>query len=119
MLVVEDDPAVRDVAVLMLRDLGYQVLEAGDGAEAMRLFGDNLNQIDLVLADVLLPGGMKGDEVGRRLASMRPGLPVLFMSGYSGITVLQRGGSGERTHYIEKPFRKEQLARKLAEVLNG
>ena len=118
-LVVEDDPAVRDVAVSMLRDLGYQVLEAADGAEAIRLFGDDPGRIDLLLADVLLPGGMKGDEVGRRLADVRPGLPVLFMSGYSGSAVLQRGGLRERTHYIDKPFRKEQLAQKLAEALGG
>ncbi len=82
-LVVEDDDDVREVAVAMLRDLGYRVLAAADGAEALRVFGENDAKVDLLLVDVVLPGGMKGDEVARRLGEARPGVRVLFMSGYT------------------------------------
>jgi CheY-like chemotaxis protein len=116
-LVVEDDAAVREVAVEMLRDLGYRVLAAADGPAALRVFGDNDAKVDLLLADIVLTGGMKGDEVARRLAAVRPGLRTLFMSGYTENAVVHHGRLDDGVQLIGKPFQRQQLARKVAEML--
>jgi signal transduction histidine kinase len=113
-LVVEDDDSVREVAVAILRDLGYQVLEEADGTEALRVFDENGGMVDLLLVDVVLPGGMKGDEVARRLAEMGPGLRTLFMSGYTEDPVVHHDDGAQ---LIWKPFQREPLARKVARML--
>ena len=116
-LVVEDEAAVREVTVEMLRDLGYRVVAAADGAEALRVFGENDAKIDLLLADIVLTGGMKGDEVARRLAEIRPGLRTLFMSGYTENAVVHHGRLDDGVQLIGKPFQRQHLARKVVEVL--
>jgi CheY-like chemotaxis protein len=116
-LVVEDEPAVREVCVATLRELGYRVLEAGDGPEALRVFGENDARIDLLLTDVVLTGRMKGDTVARRLQEVRPDLRVLFMSGYTENAIVHHGRLDDGVHLIGKPFHREQIARKVAEVL--
>jgi CheY-like chemotaxis protein len=116
-LVVEDDAPVRQVAVEILRDLGYRVLEAGDGPEALRVFGENAAKVDLLLADIVLAGGMKGNEVSRRLTAIRPALLTLFMSGYTENAIVHHGRLDDGVQLIGKPFQREQLARKVAEVL--
>ncbi|RAI59964.1 histidine kinase [Roseicella frigidaeris] len=115
-LLLEDDARVREVTAAMLRELGYGVQEAGDGAEALRLVEAGA-PIDLLLADIVLPGGMKGNEVARRLAPLRPGLRVLFMSGYTENAIVHHGRLDDGVHLIGKPFTREQLALKIAEVL--
>jgi signal transduction histidine kinase/CheY-like chemotaxis protein len=116
-LVVEDETAVREVTVEMLRDLGYRVLAAADGAEALRVFGENDAKVDLLLADIVLTGGMKGNEVSRRLTEIRPGLRTLFMSGYTENAIVHHGRLDEGVQLIGKPFQRPHLARKVAEVL--
>ncbi len=116
-LLLEDDASVREVAAGMLRDLGYRVLEAEDGADALRVFGTSDGGIDLLLADVVLPGGMKGNEVARRLQAIRPDLRVLFMSGYTENAIVHHGRLDDGVQLIGKPFTREVLARKVAEVL--
>jgi signal transduction histidine kinase/FixJ family two-component response regulator len=117
-LVVEDDPAVREVTVGILRDLGYRVLEAGAGTEALDVFCENGARTDLLLCDVVLPGGMKGNEVAHRLLEIRPDLRVLFMSGYTENAIVHQGRLDEGAHLLGKPFSREALARKVAEVLD-
>jgi signal transduction histidine kinase/CHASE3 domain sensor protein/DNA-binding NarL/FixJ family response regulator len=116
-LVVEDDDNVREVAVAILRDLGYQVLAAADGAEALRVADAAGAAIELLLVDVVLPGGMKGDEVARRLGAGRPGLRTLFMSGYTEDAALHQDRHDGSVQLIVKPFQQKQLARKVAAVL--
>jgi signal transduction histidine kinase/FixJ family two-component response regulator len=116
-LVVEDDAAVREVAVEMLRDLGYRVLAAADGPEALRVFGENDAKVDLLLADIVLTGGMKGHEVARRLTEVRPGLQTLFMSGYTENAVVHHGRLDDGVQLIGKPFQRQHLARKVAAML--
>jgi len=118
-LVVEDEPAVREACVAILRDLGYRVLEAADGLEALRVFGENDGKIDLLLTDVVLTGRMKGNEVARRLKEIRPDLCVLFMSGYTENAIVHRGRLDDGVQLIGKPFHREQIARKVAEVLGS
>ncbi|TDH59542.1 response regulator [Dankookia rubra] len=115
-LVLEDDAQVREVTATMLRELGYRVLEAGDGPTALRLAAEGV-PIDLLLADVVLPGGMKGSEVARRLTELRPGLRVLFMSGYTENAIVHHGRLDDGVQLIGKPFSREQLARKVVEAL--
>ncbi|HUB12758.1 MAG TPA: CHASE3 domain-containing protein [Acetobacteraceae bacterium] len=117
-LVVEDDPHVRELTTTMLRQLGYQVLQAADGPEALRVFGENGARVDLLLVDVVLPRGMKGDEVSRRLTAICPGLRTLFMSsGYTENAIVHHGRLDDGVHLINKPFSSEALARKVADVL--
>jgi CheY-like chemotaxis protein len=116
-LVVEDEATVREIACAILADLGYRVLEAADGEEALRVFGANAASVDLLLTDVVLPGKVRGREVAERVRSVRPDVRVLFMSGYTENSIVHHGRLDDGVHLIGKPFKREQLARKVAEVL--
>ena len=82
-LVVEDEPVLRDMAHLILQDCGYHVLEAGSGAEALRVWERNPDAIDLVLTDMVMPGGVSGRDLAVRLLANHPQLKVIFTSGYN------------------------------------
>ena len=116
-LVVEDEPAVREIACAILSDLGYRVLEAADGEEALRVFGQNTTAIDLLLTDVVLPGKVRGRELSERVLALRPDVRVLFMSGYTENSIVHHGRLDDGVHLLGKPFKREQLALKVAEVL--
>jgi two-component system, cell cycle sensor histidine kinase and response regulator CckA len=108
-LVVEDDEAVRTLARRCLEEAGYRVLEAAAGREGLELVTASDGQVDLVLCDVILPG-MTGHELGRCLETFRPELPILYMSGYPGLEVLERGLIAREAPFLEKPFSPESLA---------
>ncbi len=108
---------MREVAGNLLRDLGYLVHEVYDGAEALRFVENRAVSLDLALIDVVLPGGMKGSEVARRLVEARPGLRILFMSGYTENAIVHQGRLDDGVLLISKPFEREQLALKVAEAL--
>ncbi len=116
-LVVEDEPAVREIATAILGDLGYRVLEAVDGEEGLRVFGANANSVDLVLTDLVLPGKLRGRELAERVTAVRPEVKVLFMSGYTESAIVHHGRLDDGVQLIGKPFKREQLARKVADVL--
>jgi CheY-like chemotaxis protein len=110
-LLVDDDPAVREVTAQMLSNLGYAVVQADGGRTAV----ERLEQgaaVDLVLADFAMPG-MNGGELARAVSSRYPKLPVVFITGYAELGELGMGSST----IIQKPFREEQLVRKLSMVL--
>jgi signal transduction histidine kinase/CHASE3 domain sensor protein/CheY-like chemotaxis protein len=116
-LVVEDEPSVREIAVSLLRDLGYQVIEAPDAIAGLALFEAEPDRFDLLLTDVVLPGPMRGRELAERAQALRPCLPVLFMSGYTENAILHHGRLDDGVNLISKPFKRDQLAQKVAEVL--
>jgi signal transduction histidine kinase/CHASE3 domain sensor protein/CheY-like chemotaxis protein len=116
-LVVEDEAAVREIAVAILRDLGYRVLEAADGDEGLRVFGDHMGAIDLLLTDVVLPGKVRGRQLAERITEIRPDVRILFMSGYTENSIVHQGRLDDGVQLIGKPLRREALARKVAEVL--
>ncbi|WP_455957791.1 response regulator [Methylorubrum aminovorans] len=116
-LVVEDEAAVREIACAILADLGYRVLEAADGEEALRVFGANMAAIDLLLTDVVLPGKVRGRELSERVLALRPNVRVVFMSGYTENSIVHHGRLGDGVHLVGKPFKREQLDRRVAEVL--
>jgi PAS domain S-box-containing protein len=114
-LVVEDDEAVRTLARRSLEEVGYKVLEAATGRAALKLLNAD---IDLILCDVILPE-MSGHELGHRVGTIRPDLPVLYMSGYPGLEVVERGLIAHDAPFIEKPFTSESLARSVRGLLTG
>ncbi len=116
-LVVEDEPGVRSLAVEFLRRHGYQVLESENGNRALELFAREGQRIDLVLTDVVMPG-MNGPEMVQHLLALRPELKVLFMSGYTD-DVLPHDSGFETWRLVQKPFSVEELIVKLREVLDG
>ena len=118
-LITEDDPAVRRVAERILRSAGYTVHCAGGGAEALDLLDDSGREVDLLLADVVMPG-MRGDDLARRAVAMRPGLHVLFMSGYSDqAPPRDLGPTAGATSFIDKPFDAGTLLERVREMLRG
>jgi len=116
-LVVEDEAGVREIAVAILRNLSYHVLEAPDGDEGLRVFGAHAAEIDMLLTDVVLPGKVRGRELAERIISIRPEVKVLFMSGYTENSIVHHGRLDDGVQLLGKPFKREQLARKVAEVL--
>jgi CheY-like chemotaxis protein len=108
-LLVEDDPTVRVVTGRMLRELGYSVLEAGSASEARNVAASADGRIDLLLTDVVMPGG-SGRELAQALTLARPGLPVVFMSGYTADVVLRQGIVQDQVAFLSKPFTADSLA---------
>ncbi len=117
-LVVEDEDVVRALACRGLRERGYTVLEARHGREALDRLAECRHPIGLVISDVVMPE-LGGRELGSQLAVLQPELPILFMSGYTGEDVIQRGLLDPGVPYQQKPFTPEGLARKVREMLDG
>jgi len=118
-LIAEDDMAVRRVAERILTTAGYAVVSAGGGTEALELLDDPANHFDLLLADVVMPG-MRGDDLARRAVAMRPGLHVLFMSGYSdNAPPSELGPTAGGVSFIDKPFDAGALLERLRELLGA
>jgi len=117
-LVVEDDDAVRRMVREFLKISGYTVLEARSGADAIQFVERGDQTINLVLTDVLMPG-MKGRELVERLAELRSGIKVLYMSAYTEDAAINIGVLSPGTAFIEKPFSPDDLANKVREVLSA
>jgi PAS domain S-box-containing protein len=116
-LVVEDEPMVRDLARRALERRGYDVVVVTDGAAALRWLEAEAPRVDLVLTDVVMPK-MTGKELADRVWSRYPGLPVLFMTGYSSEDVLKRGLVVAGASFIQKPFTPEGLVETVGRLLN-
>jgi CheY-like chemotaxis protein len=116
-LVVEDDARVRRVAVARLEDTGYRVLEAANGVEGRALLASH-PEISLLFTDIVMPGGMTGDELAKEARSMRPDIKILFTSGYSEPRVAGRelGAAGS---WLRKPYTASELAVRLRELLGA
>jgi two-component system, cell cycle sensor histidine kinase and response regulator CckA len=117
-LVVEDKEPVRSVLLEILVDLGYTVLEASDGAHALELARAHDGPIHLLLADIVMPG-MQGDEVARRLRTIRPETKILFMSGYTKRAVADSLVAESGAAFIPKPFSLPELTEKLRSILGA
>lgn len=115
-LVVEDDRAVRRMTCEFLKIKGYAVVDVNSAADAIAFVGSHPDSIDLVLTDVSMPR-MKGTELVERLAKLRPGLKVLYMSAYTEDVAINSGILGPGNAFIEKPFSPDELANKVREVL--
>jgi len=117
-LVVDDDPGIRRLVVATLRPLGYIVLEAGSGEEALQVAADETGPIDLLLTDVIMPG-ISGRLLAERLTPSRPEMRVVYMSGYTGNAIADKGILLPGIHFINKPLVPTALARRLRAILDG
>jgi two-component system cell cycle sensor histidine kinase/response regulator CckA len=115
-LVVEDEKAVRELTVRMLKHLGYIILTASSGAEALEISSAHQGNIDLLLTDVVMPN-MSGRQLADALLLLRPQTKVLFLSGYTENTVVHHGVLEKGVDFLPKPFTRENLAKKLREML--
>jgi two-component system, cell cycle sensor histidine kinase and response regulator CckA len=115
-LLVEDEPDVREVTRAVLEHAGYRVLESNGPEEALRLGNEHRGHIGLLLSDVVMPG-MNGPELALRLQNLQPGLITVFMSGYADRDVLHKVMRGAMTTYIQKPFTIEVLLSGVAKAL--
>ena len=116
-LMGEDDPAVRKMVVRLLQNRGYQVLAAKDGLEALNLFQAHINEIAMVLLDVVMPR-LGGREVYEKIVTIKPGVPVLFSSGYSANAIHTRFVLDEGMQLIPKPYDPDMLLRKIRDLLD-
>jgi hypothetical protein len=115
-LVVEDQTDVRDYTAVALGSYGYRVLKAESAAEALSICEREGERIDLVLTDVVMPG-FSGLELAGRLEELRPGIRILYMSGYTDNAIIQRGVLDRGAGFITKPFGPERLAAKVRGAL--
>jgi PAS domain S-box-containing protein len=118
LLVVEDEESVRRLAVLALREHGYRVLEAANGAEALRTLGTFDDDIDLVVTDVVMPV-MGGRQLVEALKPLRPDARVLYVSGYTDDAVIRHGVQRADVAFLQKPYTPQELAEKVRRVLDG
>jgi two-component system cell cycle sensor histidine kinase/response regulator CckA len=116
LLVVDDEEMVRRLAARMLVTMGYRVLEARSGQEAVRLLRRGAHRIDGVLTDVAMPG-IGGRELGETIARCWPQIRVLYMSGFAANRMVNEGALDPSVPFIQKPFTSEQLGRRIREVL--
>jgi PAS domain S-box-containing protein len=117
-LLAEDEPSVRRMVCRALRSGGYRVLEAINGAEALQIAQRESAAIHLVVSDLVMPV-MGGRELGERLAQVRPGIRMLYISGYTDDDVIRRGLLDPGSPFLQKPFEAPALARKVREVLDA
>jgi PAS domain S-box-containing protein len=117
-LVVEDDAAVRIVAVSILESLGYRVRQAEDGQTALDILQQG-DPVDLLFTDLIMPNGMSGQDLLRSARAQRPGLKALFTSGYSASFIAARGDADQSVPLLNKPYRKQKLAEAIRNALDG
>jgi two-component system, cell cycle sensor histidine kinase and response regulator CckA len=115
-LLVEDEQAVRDLTLKMLQQLGYKILTAESGGDALSVCKAYAGELSLLLTDVVMPG-MSGRQLADALMLMRPGIKVLFLSGYTENTVVHHGVLDPGVDFLPKPFSREVLGKKLREIL--
>jgi PAS domain S-box-containing protein len=117
-LLAEDEAVVRDLVQEILEQAGYTVLAACDGREALRLSKQHPGEIDLMVTDVVMPG-LSGRDVAERLWLSRPDTKVLYMSGYTDVTVFDPGVLDPGSEFLQKPFSSSELAQKVREILDS
>jgi len=117
-LVIDDEPLVRMLVVDALTELGYVAIEALDGAMGLTVLRSKA-RVDLLVTDVGLPGGLNGRQVADAARSLRPGLPVLFITGYAETAVLNHGDLEPGMHIVTKPFGVDDVARRIRAILMG
>ncbi|UFN51475.1 response regulator [Roseomonas sp. OT10] len=115
-LVVDDEPTVRMLVMEVLEELGYAAIEAGDGAAGLKLLQSEA-RIDLLVTDVGLPGGMNGRQMADAARVTRPGLKVLFITGYAENAVVGDGHLEPGMHVMTKPFAMQALAQRIRSLI--
>jgi CheY-like chemotaxis protein len=117
-LIVDDEPTVRMLVSEVLVELGFVSVEAADGPKGLSVL-ESGRRIDLLITDVGLPGGINGRQLADAARTLRPGLKVLFITGYAENAVVRNGYLEAGMHVLTKPFTMEELARRLADIVGG
>jgi len=115
-LVIDDEPTVRMLVVDILEGLGYGAIEAGDGVAGLKIL-DSDTRVDLLITDVGLPGGMNGRQVAEAARTRRPGLKILFITGYAENAVLSHGHLAPGMHVLTKPFSMDVMSERISDLL--
>ena len=100
-----------------MQDLGYRIFETAEGTQGLKVFREYSAEIDLLLTDVVLPGKVRGRELADRVLAFKPEVKVLFMSAYTGNSIVHQGRLDDGVRFLAKPFKREQPAQKVAEAL--
>lgn len=117
-LLVEDEAILQELARLILEDLGYKVLTAANGIEAVQVFQAQGVKLDLLVTDMIMPGGMSGRDLAERLWETQPKLKVVYTSGYSGEEITDDRPHKGKFLFVPKPYTQESLARAVRECLD-
>jgi two-component system cell cycle sensor histidine kinase/response regulator CckA len=118
LLLVEDEPAVREFAVTVLRSHGYRVLQAGSGIDALEIWKWHQSRIALLVTDLVLPDGLGGVELVARLRHEKPALKAVLISGYANDTAGAEFRPPAGTHFIHKPYKPQVLAQAVRDALD-
>jgi CheY-like chemotaxis protein len=116
-LITEDEDFVRNLVLSGLQEYGYKILSARNRLEALQIAEEQTDKIDLLLTDVVMPGG-SGGELANEISAKFPNIKILFMSGYTDESIVQHGMLSEGTNFIQKPFSIESLVEKIRTVLD-
>ena len=119
LLLVEDDPALGKIAYEILKKQGYRILEAESGAAALKVWKENKASIQLLITDVIMPGGINGLELARQLQAERPELKVIYISGYTNEMLGEGLPLSQNLNFLEKPFSIQALLRKVRSCLDA
>ncbi len=119
LLVVEDEAALRELVVRVLEICGYRIYEAGNGAEAIQIWEEHKREIDLLLTDMVMPGGLSGRQLAERLQKENPALKVIYTSGYSPGMAGKDVALMEGFNFLAKPYPPSRLAQVVRECLDG
>jgi PAS domain S-box-containing protein len=117
-LLVEDEPTLRSLTRRVLSSAGYTVVDAGSGEEALAVLATHTEHVHLMLTDVVMPG-MNGRDLAVRVAALRPGIKVLYASGYTDDAIFRHGVLDDGSHFISKPYAPAELRRKVRETLGA
>ena len=118
-LIAEDDPALRRLAARILRNLGYEVLDAGSGVEAIAVWEQHGKKVDLLLTDLVMPDGLTGRELAKKMETHESGLKVIYTSGYSPEMRETAFVFREGTNFLQKPYDPHTLAKAVRDCLDG
>ncbi len=118
-LVVEDEPVLRDMAHLILEELGYRILDASNGREALAVWERKPDAVDLLLTDMVMPESMSGVELAEKLLARKPGLKVIFTSGYTVDEMSEAFLARNNARFLQKPYTRTTLAKAVRSALDG
>jgi len=118
-LLVEDEKSVRELVSRILQKYGYKILPAGNGAEALEIWNQHKNEISMLFTDLVMPDNMNGRELAEKLWTERPGLKVIFTSGYSTDIVGKDFKLEPELNYLQKPYQPQILALTVRRCLDA
>ncbi len=116
-LLVEDDAQVMELVTTQMESLGYRVLGAADGPHALKILAED-NSVALLFTDIVMPGGMNGRQLAHAALQIRPGIKILYTSGYTQNAIVHQGKLDQGVQYLAKPYRRSELAQKLRQILD-